>query len=333
MKHRSRHSFTTKALTALGVGSIVAASVATAFVATAADHLDAPGAQADGRTDINDVYAFQSPTNADNTVLIMTVNPVAGALSGTTFHPKATYAFNIDDDGDAVADTMIDVTFGKVKQNGRQDVRVTLEGPDDSKARASGRVGRDFRFAQTGRVVAGVYDDPFFFDLEGFRNEFQFTGVNFFAELNVSAIVVEVPSALLGDEGIGVWATTAIDDQVIDQMGRPAVNTALIAADRKDAFNQTPPSEQWAAFGTEVTEAIAGLSGDAEYAKTIAPVLIPDILTFEIGNGDGFLNGRQLADDVIDAELSLLTNGALTTDNVANDSAFLTEFPYLAPAY
>ena len=109
--------------------------------------------------------------------------------------------------------------------------------------------------------------------------------------------------------------------------------TALIAADRKDAFNSTPPSQQWAVFGAEVTARITALSGDAAYAATIAAVLIPDIMTFELGNSSGFLNGRQLADDVIDAELSILTKGAVTTDGVgANDVAFPGVFPYLAAA-
>ena len=41
----------------------------------------------------------------------------------------------------------------------------------------------------------------------------------------------------------------------------------------------------------------------------IANVLLPDSLTVKLGDSAGFLNGRRLADDVIDAEFSLLTNG------------------------
>jgi len=51
----------------------------------------------------------------------------------------------------------------------------------------------------------------------------------------------------------------------------------------------------------------------------------------KLGDPAGFLNGRQPANDVIDAEFSLLTNGNITSDGVnANDSAFPTSFPYLA---
>ena len=82
-----------------------------------------------------------------------------------------------------------------------------------------------------------------------------------------------------------------------------------------------------------MTARITALSGDPDYAATIAGVLIPDVLTFELGNPAGFLNGRGLADDVIDAELNILTKGAVTTDGVnANDAAFPGVFPYLAAA-
>ncbi len=319
----------TKVFTAIGALSIVAAATTTAVGVDAADHLDAPGVQADGRTDINDVYVFQSPTNPDNTVLIMTVNPIAGVRSGTTFHPDAEYAFNIDDDGDAEADTVIEVEFDRVRNNGRQ--RIEIDG--DNHIRGRGWVGGNVRLRDGGTATAGVFDDPFFFDLAGFRNNFQFTGTNFFAGLNVTAIVIEVPSHRLGDGGIGVWATTSVDDQQIDHMGRPAIGTALINSDSKDAFNQAEPAEHRALFGDQVRARITTLSGDAAYAAAVADILLPDVLTFELGNGGGFLNGRRLADDVIDVELGVLTNGGLTTDGVnANDLAFPGVFPYLAAA-
>ena len=59
------------------------------------------------------------------------------------------------------------------------------------------------------------------------------------------------------------------------------------------------------------------------------------MLTFDTSKSAGFLNGRRLADDVIDAELGLITEGASTTDCVdKNDKAFPGAFPYLArPAF
>ena len=92
---------------ALGASALVAVAVLLVGVAPqfsgAADHLDTPAVGADGRTDINDVYAF---TNGSKTVLVMTVNPLAGVtgFSPTTFSPTADYELKIDNDGDAVED-------------------------------------------------------------------------------------------------------------------------------------------------------------------------------------------------------------------------------------
>jgi hypothetical protein len=60
--------------------------------------------------------------------------------------------------------------------------------------------------------------------------------------------------------------------------------------------------------------------------------LLPDVITFDTSNPNGFLNGRRLQDDVIDTVLATVSNGGVTTDMVgANDAAFLGMFPYLAP--
>ena len=129
--------------TGLGAVAVVAASTVVAIGVSASDHLDAPAVRTDGRTDLNDLYVFQSPTNPNNTVLIMTVNPGAGVISGTTLHPDAKYRFNIDDNGDALADSTIDVTFDKVQPDGEQKTKVKLKGAS-GQANGEGSVGNDF---------------------------------------------------------------------------------------------------------------------------------------------------------------------------------------------
>ena len=71
-------------------------------------------------------------------------------------------------------------------------------------------------------------------------------------------------------------------------------------------------------------------SDDMDKVNGLADILLPDILTVDLSQDTGFLNGRGLADDVIDAELGLITEGAVTTDCVDNDSDFSPKFPYLA---
>ena len=180
---------------------------------------------------------------------------------------------------------------------------------------------------------------------------------------NVSSIVLELPSKLLrggGDSKIGVWATTNVGTAQIDRMGRPAINTVFIpnnpfppdrAADgepsKKTTFNHGQPSTDVANWTGEVVDtlqttfslndaggALGGTddpSDDAAKINALAGVLLPDILTVDVSNPAGFLNGRKPTDDVIDAELGLITEGFVTTDCVgSNDAAFPSTFPYLA---
>src|SRR5688572_18230193 len=109
-----------KLLGVIAAMPLVVALILTAIPTGAADHLDAPAVKVDGRTDITDVYVFQSKENPDNTVLIMDVNPLAGVVSGTTFDPKATYEFDVDNDGDARPDVTVSASFASQGVNGQR---------------------------------------------------------------------------------------------------------------------------------------------------------------------------------------------------------------------
>jgi hypothetical protein len=322
-------------IAALAAGTTLAGAAGVTALATVggtADHRDAPMIAGDPRVDINDVYVFPAPDAPASTVLVMTVNPLAGLESPTDFDDAADYQFYVDTDGDARNDRVYSLSFRSTASG----QRVQIGGPGLKPGSVDrGAVGDTISLSNGGKLTTGVFDDPFFFDLAGFSNGLQFTGDNFFAGLNVSAIVLQLPNSELGGDGadIGVHAGTRRGSTQVDRMGRPAINTVLIPSSLKDEFNRVAPHRQPDRFGDIVRGNIAQLNGgDTALATTLTDVLLPDILTFEVGNTAGFLNGRALADDVIDAELNLLTKGAVTGDGVANDSAFRTSFPYLAPA-
>lgn len=303
----------------------------------AADHLDAPLVKTDGRIDITDVYAFRSPTTLADTVLIVNVNPLAGILSPTTFHPGASYNIKIDTDGDAVEDMTYKISFSPPDSSGNQTVTLrcvpasTCGGSNGSKL-ASGSTGTNIPVEGGGTLRAGLFDDPFFFDLNAFKHGLAFCpggkGTDFFLGFNVTSIVLEVPSSKLGTN-IGVWATTELNDSPADRMGRPAINTVFIPPAFKDAFNFGQPVNDQANFRTFVVNTLLALGNSSGRANALADFLLPDILTFNTSSSAGFPNGRRLADDVIDIELNLISNGAITTDCVANDSTFSSTFPYL----
>lgn len=312
----------------IGPVSIGLVSIGPVSIGYASDHLDAPALMGKGELDVNDLYAFQSPENADNTVLILTVNPFAGTMSDVDFATNdVEYQFQIDNNGDAMADITYGATFST--NGGGQNVDLTKNGTSIFTGDASNSAS----LADGGMLQTGLFDDPFFFDLAGFQNGFSFTGVDAFAGANVSAIVLEVPSADLGGPNIGVSARTLMAGSQVDRVGRPAVNTALIPSARKDEFNQASPENDSASFAADVQATIESLNGgDSANAAGTTAILLPDLLTIDTSNAAGFLNGRGLADDVIDAELNLLSKGGVTGDLVnANDVPFRTSFPYLAP--
>lgn len=317
-------------------------------VTSAADHLDSPAVAGQGSADITDLYVFSGPA-AHATVFILGVNPGAGALanSGTTFGPGVTYTIKVDTDGDLKPDIRYKYRFGQPNGSGVQSLKLWRNGV----LIANGRTDQNNSVAGGGRTTAGLFDDPFFFDLAAFQHDVlgvdngrsfcDGTPTDFFLGLNISAIVLRVPNSKLGGSGsdISVWATTEGNrgGKVIqlDQMGRPAINTVFNNDQAhkfdRELFNRTQPSEQVALGFRDHAEDVLTALGAADPAG-LAGVLIADVMTYEVGNTGGFLNGRRLDDDVIDAELGLVTDGGLTTDCIADDSATTDTWPYLAPA-
>ena len=329
-----------------------------------ADHLDSStkltSPNGDPEADITDIYIFQKPGNPAKSILILNVNPLAPTLADA-FQHGAAYDMLIDTNGDARADIGYRITFS-AKTNGKQFaqvVRTSREPGGDSghdgetheviiehapvsfsqKPLITGGEDGAFKF------FAGFRSDPFFFDLLAFLAGLQFhnPGSDFFIDKNVFGIVLEVPNLLgLGaNPKIGYWARTLIPQNGAlvhdDQMGRPAINTVFNHGTDKDLFNITPPDQQRSTvtstgntFLQNFVTALQALGGyTTSQATGIAEILLPDILTYDYTSSAGFLNGRKLTDDVIDAELSLVSNGQITSDFVGPHTDYLSQFPYL----
>lgn len=329
-----------------------ALSLALPAVTLAADHLDGAAVSANGAADINDLYVFEG-ADAANTVLSFDVNPAAGVISGTSFDPGIEYVINVDTDGDAVEDIVYSITFA-AETGGTQAYTVTKDGA----AYAAGVTGSNTDIATGGQVFAGLVDDPFFFDLDGF-NTFKASildpdaavdaslicdntaDVNFFAGFNASAIVLEVPDSELAGN-IGVWAETrqGVGGTQIDRMGKPGINTIFLHDDAsKDGYNAAEPANDVADYTDDVSgttsailqKAFAYTAMDADMVGDgVAAALLPDTLGYDTTSSADFsmLNGRALADDVIDVAYTVVLDGNVTSDCVANDSTFQSSFPY-----
>jgi hypothetical protein len=349
-------------LTAAGAALLVLTVGAAPFLASGADHLESPNAKANHALDITDIYAFDG-SNATNTVLVANVNPLAGVISGTKFATNGSYRLNVDKNGDFVADDVYKVTFGSAAPDGKQSLTLRKDGAVVLRGKTgSTNVGGGVK------LYAGVKDDPFFFDLASFirwrdpdgdgaftyTGPTTFDGVDFFGGTNISTIVLELPDSWLGSSA-NYWVTTYKGSDLIDRMGKPALATVFMnpfgGTDQKDPYNQTAPANDVATWGGQFT-AVLDVFNTTPTAETISGLLLPDVLHLDVRNlgksrGTSFtgdkaghiLNGRTLAEDVIDFEIFVVTGGleghaVLTTDDVdANDATFPGTFPYLAPKH
>jgi hypothetical protein len=209
--------------------------------ATGSDHQDTPLVELNPRMDLTDVYAF--PGSAPGRI-VLAMN-TSGFLSpaqtpAAAFDPNILYQFKVDNDGDAVEDRVVQVTFSGATTS----QQVTVRGPftptvtgammnvvSTSAAALSGGFNQPFGSASGIQAFAGPRDDSFFLDLEAFfcilpdrrpvsgplaapcalpSVGFRSPGVNYIAGYNVLSIVVELPSALLesGAPGkLGIWGT------------------------------------------------------------------------------------------------------------------------------
>lgn len=334
MTKAKRFSILLAATAAAALASVVATRPPRA---RASDAGDSPQTRVEGQLDLADLYVFTSAEDPARTIFVITCAPFAGTVNSSAFASKANYVLNVDLTGDAVEEDVHTFTFAEPGADGRQAVTVAHRGRGP-KFKSKGTTGAPFQLNNGTRVFCGLFDDPAFYDLLAARkgNAFSPTGArNFFAGTNVLAIVLDVANGEFGThQGYRVWATTSRGRTVVDRVGRPMLLSIFPAAKRDD-FNRTRPKDDARKFSQDLVQRLVTLrGGNYTGIDDLVETLLPDVLVFQPGDTNGFDagNGRRLADDVVDFQLDLFSNGALTTDHVANDSTFGTAFPYLAPA-
>lgn len=210
--------------------------------ATAADHAESPGADADPAGDLADVFIFISPENPRRMVGSITFGgrPLPRSRIDTAFYcdPRVIYVLNIERANAAGAFTNVPTTrvvarFGRSVTTGRCGVQ--LENIPGAGGTFSGATEGVFTSSTGLRAFAGLRNDPFFFDAEGFNgmiaafanpappggyvvNSFGLgtrPRRDSFANRNVSAIVFEMDIDALAPAVNGrrpkiqVWSTTA----------------------------------------------------------------------------------------------------------------------------
>lgn len=221
-----------KKLYVFAIGLALCAAAASTMIPRlwAADHKDSPAVERDPATDIADVYAFR---RADNLVVAMTVQNLTVSSNATDlFNPRARYQIFVDNTNDNVlaANATITVTF-----SGSNPQTFTVAGLTSTPITGvtsgfSNAASPAITTSGAIKVFAGPRDDPFFFDLAGFRQFLAGTYTpasglrsataglprNAFAGLNAGAIVIELPiTAVTGQATantgvIRAWGATSV---------------------------------------------------------------------------------------------------------------------------
>ena len=199
------------------------------------------------------------------------------------------------------------------------------------------------------------------------------TAVDFTRGYNVNAIAVRVPRTFLqgatAATTFDIWETISVPGakgkfNQFERLARPVINEGLVVPnDFLNALNSVGPDFEAAALaGQEPAASIAGpIVGDVintlkavgnsdERANALVAAFLPDVMRIDTTGPSGYVNavnakgspirGRLLTDDVFDMTISVLTSGAITSDNVSYEGTpgnpaqghdpLVSEFPYLA---
>lgn len=222
-------------------GLAAALAVVASVAVMSADHAESPGTDADPAADLADVFIFPSPQSATRTVAAITFggrSAPRSRIDGSFYcDPNVLYTLNIDRANasgafDSIPDVQIYARFGK---NYSGDCGLQLENVPGAGGTFSGPVEQVFESSTGLKAFAGLRNDPFFFDAEGYAaliasfagagqsgdvvGAFRLAGSqprrDSFANRNVSAIVFEIDNNMLAPVSgstrprVRVWATTA----------------------------------------------------------------------------------------------------------------------------
>jgi len=182
----------------------------------------------------------------------------------------------------------------------------------------------------------------------GFRSP----GLDFTSGYNVNSIIVRVPRQFLQAgtpvTTFDVWQTISARRPdgtyaQVERLARPAVNEGLVITnDFLNALNGVGPDFEAAALAGqqpaariaapivgEVKRTLLALGNSDARANSLLGAFLPDVMRIDTTQPSGYGNalngrgspirGRLIRDDVIDITLSVLSNGAVTTDNVSYD--------------
>jgi hypothetical protein len=336
-------------------------------------HFDTKLAKENPAFNICDMYLFKGTPGS--TVMAMTVNADSGISGLDTLHPEGLYAFRFDLNSDAHEDVVFKFRFSEPEHvDGDEHVHVqSYQVIRAQGAEIGGDAGDVILEGQTGSVASasgvrafvGTAPDMWtanaigFFDFLGAlygQDRFEIDAFknpqNFFARRNVTALILEVPDALIGTGKVGAWATLSLyghaPEVQIYRWGLPLFTHLFLSnperPDLPEKFHDAGPAQDAELFGAAVSGFVGRLSNRAKstggpdaYGEHIASRLCPVMLPYTIGTQAVFslseFNGRPLNVDAFDVMLTLAANVPIV-DGVHPDASRIRDnFPYFGAPY
>ena len=184
------------------------------------------------------------------------------------------------------------------------------------------------------RFFAGWRSDPFFYDVGGALNDFQFTGSDYFADKDVCSIVLELPNNELGSTEVGLWHRALVPedgagwvqvDRGLEPSRSPSSSRTRRRRRTSAAIRRVTPAS-WTASPTRwSTQVGARRRRPSGWRSLCCQMSCPTTRRDRFAYPD---NGRLFTDDVGDYLVAILTNGRVTEDKVGpHDDPLLPEFP------
>ena len=205
----------------------------------------------------------------------------------------------------------------------------------------------------------------------GFRSPDK--AIDFAKGYNVNAIALRVPIKFLQGSTsattFDVWQTISVPGQgnrfvQVERLARPVINEGLVVPnDFLNALNSVGPDFEAAALAgqqpaartaapivADVIKTLKAVGNNDARANALVQAFLPDVMRIDTKKPSGYVNavnakgspitGRLIKDDVFDQTITVLTNGAIKTDNVSYDGTpgnpgqghqpLVSSFPYLA---
>src|SRR6202050_4446726 len=243
-------------------------------------HVDTKLAREDPSLNLCDFYLFDGPPG--KTVMAMTVNPDVGLSAPDTVHPEGLYAFRFDLNGDAREEVTFKLRFGEPRHGAGSEhthIQPFVVRRATGNDALRGDAGESLVAGETGsiatnsgvRAFVGIAPDVFAANagfrafMTAFYQDQRYDGDAFLHQQhpldrrNVTAIVLEAPSELIGKGKISAWATISLvghaPEVQVSRWGLPMVTHLFLSDEEaKEQFNASVPSEDPERFAKSVAD-------------------------------------------------------------------------------